>query len=68
MCIMDFEFDFKLIIYIYTYIHNFFSNFYMSNFMSNFIDKILVVELYSNFKVIELEIEHEPGDLSKGSI
>lgn len=53
------KFDFKLIyIYIYTFI--FFSNFYMSNFMG----KILGVELYLNFKVVELEHEHECDDLA----
>lgn len=35
----------------------------MSNFMSNFIGKILLAELYSNFKVAELELEHKLGDL-----
>lgn len=34
----------------------------MSNLMPNFIPKILTVEFLSNFKLAELEHEHEPGD------
>ena len=35
----------------------------VSNLMPNFITKILSVEIFTNFKVVELEHEFEPGDL-----
>ena len=34
-----------------------------SNLMPNFITKILTADYLSNFKVVELEHEFEPGDL-----
>jgi hypothetical protein len=39
----------------------------MSNLISNFIIKIFIVEFLSNFKVVELEFEFEPGDLDSGA-
>jgi hypothetical protein len=35
----------------------------LSNLMPNFITKNFHVEFMSNFKVVELEFEFEPGDL-----
>ena len=34
----------------------------MSNLMPNFIPKNLTAEFLANFKLAELEHEHEPGD------
>lgn len=34
-----------------------------SNLMPNFITKIFTVEFLSNFKVVELEFEFEPGEI-----